>query len=185
MTLDINLVSAPELHDFQQLLTDKLPQLFSEIPAGWKLTQTDGAVYILLEEETNTHIIAADPRDGSRAIFAALACVNHHKLPDNTRITLLSPYQSPSVHWLCQHTGVRWQRILVVSIDGEKGILIDTAFTARKSMGPESAPPATLTRTAPASDSLPRAAAAKPGNATSTGVSAPLTKEEEAFFQHL
>lgn len=184
MTLDINLVSTPELQDFQQLLAGKLPQLFPDMPADRKLTQIDGAVYILLEDGTSTHIVAADPRDGSRAVFAALACMDHYKLSPDTQMTLLSPYQSSAVRWLCQNTDAHWQRILVVSIDGEKGLLIDTAFTSRKSMEPEPASPGTLTRTAekmhPAHEGE-----TEPDNISRSGVSAPLTEEEEAFFQHL
>lgn len=186
MTLDISLVSTPELHDFQQLLAAKLPQLFPDIPADRQLTQIDGAVYILLEDGTGAHIIAADPRDGSRAVFAALACVDHYKLSPDTRMTLLSPYRSPAVRWLCQQAGALWQRILIVSSDGEKGLLIDTAFTTRKSMEPEPTPPGTLTR--PAEGAPPPHAGeteAEPANIARPGVSTPLSEEEEAFFQHL
>lgn len=170
MTLDIDLVAAPEPQEFMELLRARLPQLFAQAPPDVQLTQIDGAVYGVFHANERPHVIAADTRDGSRAIFAALACLDTQQLPPDACITLLSPYRSPAVRWLCQRDCTHWQRILVISINGEKGLLIDTAFTARKSVAPEAEAPATLRRRPhPATDEL----------------SAALTDEEEAFFQHL
>lgn len=170
MSPDVRIVAEPPLAILETLLQDNRHKL---LPAdGMNLQHClrhGDCLCLLFGDGVSLRLIAADTRDGSRALLGALEILDTLEEDADVGVSLLSARPPPGRRWLQRHTSFTWVRARVLDIDGRPGLLLefdDAPGTPMSALGAAQRPP-------PNSDDL------------DTVLADSLTDEETAFLQHL
>ncbi len=169
MYLDISPCQTPDPVLFEELVLHKLGRSSGTNPAPHLISRHGDARCFIIQHITDTHLVAAHPDSGEKALISALQCMQEQNFSAKTQVILLSATPPPALAWLKQHHALTWHRCQVIQVNNDHGLLVDTLES-----------PLFQSSSAPEPGRIQRAVHAPPDSET-----LPLTEEEHQFFSHL
>lgn len=185
MSLHIRAVPPPAPGRLRQLLLESLPQLLGhEAQALPSTGQLPLDTLVAIDAYQRLWVISFSSQDPGHALLDGLAALQHIRdlLPwlrqariagdqvAECSLLVLTAELPAGAAELCLRAGIEWRRLRFLEVNGELGLLIEPT---------EVSPPQPLPQLHP--QSRPQ-----PGTLRATDrEGAPLSPEEESFFQHL
>jgi hypothetical protein len=179
MSLHIRAVPPPASGRLRQLLLESLPQLLGHDAQALPSTgQLPVDTLVAMDAYQRLWVVSFTSQDPGRALLDGLAALQHIRdlLPwlrqarlvgddvAECSLLILTAELPPGAAELALRAGIEWRRLRFLEVNGELGLLIEPTESPQSQSQPR-----------------PQPATLRPTDREG----APLSPEEEAFFQHL